>query len=184
MLNSRNLPWAGRSFLASSLARTGSRENGRGCSGRYCGSRGLPYSPSSCVCLWSASIATWKARAYALWNSARHFVLDREAQRPRHGTASVSPAGHRQLFCKTQTGNARIVGWQGPKENVLGSQVTAGSRVTAVNRDSTFPAALVPAPGNARQFPFSPFSPPRKFRDQSFQGQGLLAEEEPAPPAR
>lgn len=86
--------------------------------------------------------------------------------------------------CKTQTGNACsqnwTVVWQGPGENVLGSQVTAESREAAVNRDSTSPAVLVPAPGNACRFPFSLFSPPRKFRDQSSQGLGLLAEEERA----
>lgn len=154
LLNSRNLSWAGRSFLASSLARTRSGENGRGCSGHCCGRFCLPSSScsSSRACLWAAFIATWKARAYALWNSARHFTLEREAQRPRLGTARVSPAGHRRLFCKIQTGNARTVGCQGSRENLLGSQVTGASRLAAVNQGSTFPAVQAPAPGNACQF--------------------------------
>lgn len=87
------------------------------------------------------------------------------------------------------SGNARLqnptVGWKGPGENALGSQVTAGSRPAAVNWGSTPAEVLAPDAGNACQFFFSPFSPPKKFRDQSFQGQGLLdGKEERTQPAR
>lgn len=95
---------------------------------------------------------------------------------PRHGTACVSPAGHRLLLWKTQTGNARLhnrtVGRRG--ENVLGSQAIGGSRQVATNRGSTSRSALVLAPGNTCQFSFSSFTSPRKFKGWSSQGQGFF----------
>ena len=59
--------------------------------------------------------------------------------------------------------------------------MTSESRPAEANGDSASPASLVPASG---RFPFPSFILLRKFRDQSSQGQGLLAEEELEPACR
>ena len=62
--------------------------------------------------------------------------------------------------------------------------MTSESRPAEANGDSASPASLVPASGNICRFPFPSFILLRKFRDQSSQGQGLLAKEELEPACR